>query len=263
MSNPTTERFHTLEIWRQNLNSIGANVGDPVNLYYTDGSDTFVHPLTNILIAAINDLNTRKVKKSGDTISSLTITSGLTISGATASSGGLTIAGATQLAGLTIGANKVTVDATTGNLTSAGLLSGASLNISGSAVIIGNVSANNSAVTGTTSLGAVSDISVVTFTTTTTTANQVIGSFSATLYRSAEFIIQAVDATGLKYHAATVKVVHDGTAVSIAQYAAANTANGVCGTFSADISGGLLRLLTTPASINTTLFKATCILTKI
>ena len=112
-------------------------------------------------------------------------------------------------------------------------------------------------------LAPISAIQVSTITTTSTAANQSIGLYSIVVYRSAEFIIQAVDAISSKYHSATVKVIHDGTNVNAVEYAAAATANGLCGTFSADINSGNMRLLVTPASVNSTVWKVTAILTKI
>lgn len=393
-----TNRTDTLEKWRLNLNSVANIAGDPLTLYTSDGSDTFTLPTTGQLTATLNDLNSRKVKRSGDTIASLVVTgvlstSSITLSGqltssiaigtapfvvtsttpvanlsiggnaATATkstnlSGGLlgslpiqsaanttiflslgtannlltvngaasgleyktitstggtvsvsysagiinleasgvsggttftgdlnvgtspakftvlaasgntstlgtfTVSQLSQLANISVGASKLTVDSATGNLVSVGSLTSASLSISGTASIA-TASITNSTVTGITSFGSISDITVSSLTTTTTTVNQVLGSFNAAAYRSAEFIIQAVDATGLKYHSATIKVIHDGTLASSVEYAATYTANGLCGTFSADISTGNLRLLVTPATINSTVFKVTAILTKV
>ena len=42
-------------------------------------------------------------------------------------------------------------------------------------------------------------VTTKTLTTTATTADQVIGAFAGATFRSAEFVIQAIDATGTKY----------------------------------------------------------------
>ncbi len=136
MSNPVTQRTDTLEIWRQNLNTIGSNLGDPVNIYVSDGSDTFNHPATNIFVAAVNDLNNRKVKRSGDTITSLIVASTLQVDGATtvstlSASGQITstvstgtapfvVASTTPVSNLSIGGNAAT-STTSSNLSGGAL----------------------------------------------------------------------------------------------------------------------------------------------
>lgn len=275
MANPITQRTDTLEVWRSNLNSIGNNVGDPSSIYVVDGTDIFIPPTSNILVAAINDLNSRKVKRSGDTIASLAVTNGLTVGGTTA----LSVATATTPAvdttdthlatcAFVIGQAATNIPAMNGGSGAVGTAirwargdhshpSDPSLATNANPVFSGTVSLN-------TGLGApISDIQVMSLTTTSTSPNQVVGSFPIATYRSGEFIIQAVDSTGLKYHSATVKVVHDGTNVSAVEYAAATTANGVCGTFSADINTGNLRLLVQPASVNSTVFKVLAIMSKV
>ena len=101
-----------------------------------------------------------------------------------------------------------------------------------------------------------------TVTTTATTADQVLVSLAGSTYRSAEFQIQASDSTGSKYHSATVKAIHNGSSASYTEYAALNV-GGECATFSVDYSGGNLRLLCTPSSANSTVFKITSIIGKV
>jgi hypothetical protein len=275
MSNPITIRSNTLEQWRLNLNIIGNNVGDPASIYTTDGLDNYVHATSDILIGAINNLASRKVNRSGDTMVDLAISNTLGVTGTS-----------------TLGVTTVTTPAANNNSTRAastayyfGQASTTTPVVNGGVGSIGvsgywarddhshpgdpllATNANPSFI-GTVAFStagsiAISDLQVTTATTTSTSANQVLGSFAIATYRSAEFIIQAVDATGLKYHSATVKVIHDGTTVSAVEYAATTTANGVCGVFSADISGGNLRLLVQPSSTNSTVFKTTAILTKV
>ncbi len=83
MTLPVTQRTDTLDTWRQNLNTIGSNTGDPVNIYVSDGTDSYTQPATGIIVATLNDLNTRKVKRSGDTISYLNVSTTLHVSGTT------------------------------------------------------------------------------------------------------------------------------------------------------------------------------------
>lgn len=104
-------------------------------------------------------------------------------------------------------------------------------------------------------------ITTKTLTTTTTTANQIIATFAAATYRSAEFIIQATDATGTKYQKTKMLAVHNGTTAEYVEYGNVNV-GGDCGTFDVSYSSGI-QLRVTPASTNSTVFKVTCILTKV
>ena len=95
-------------------------------------------------------------------------------------------------------------------------------------------------------------------TTTATTADQVIATISATIIRAVEFYITAVDATGAKYNVAKVLAIHNGTTVDSTEYGRVNI-NGTCGTFTADYSASTIRLLVTPSTTNSTVFKVTTI----
>jgi hypothetical protein len=101
-----------------------------------------------------------------------------------------------------------------------------------------------------------------TATTTATTTDQVLVSLAGASYRSAEFQIQATDSTGSKYHSVTIKAIHNGTTAVHTEYAALNI-GGECATFNVDYSGGNLRLLCTPSSTNSTVFKITSIIGKV
>jgi len=101
-----------------------------------------------------------------------------------------------------------------------------------------------------------------TATTTATTADQVLVSLAGASYRSAEFQIQATDTTGSKYHTATIKALHNGTSAVHTEFSSLNI-GGVCATFNVDYSGGNLRLLCTPSSVNSTVFKITSIIGKV
>jgi hypothetical protein len=92
-----------------------------------------------------------------------------------------------------------------------------------------------------------------TATTTSTSANQVIASISATTFRTAKFLVQAVNATGNRFHTTEILTIHNGTLADSTEYASINI-GGVCATFTVDLSGGSIRLLATPASANSTVF---------
>jgi len=93
------------------------------------------------------------------------------------------------------------------------------------------------------------DIRSLTLTTSTTTANQVLDSISASTYRSVKYQIQITSNTS--YHVTEVVVLHDGTDTYITEYGVMNTGTSLA-TFTADVSGGNLRLLTTPTNAVTT-----------
>ena len=97
-----------------------------------------------------------------------------------------------------------------------------------------------------------------TLTTTTTTANQVLATLSTSVTRSAEFLIQGVDSTGSKYQVTKIIATHNGTTADYSEYGSVQV-GGVTGSFSIDVNAGLLRLLVTPASTNSTTFKVICI----
>lgn len=84
---------------------------------------------------------------------------------------------------------------------------------------------------------------------TSTTTNQVVDTFDLTLYSTAKYIVQAKYSTST--HSTEIMVMHDGTNVYIHEYGTMYSGSSL-GTFSADISSGLVRLLFSPTNINTT-----------
>ena len=107
-----------------------------------------------------------------------------------------------------------------------------------------------------------STITTATLTTTSITAGQIIASFAAASYRSANYVIQGVDATGTKYQTTNIIAIHNGSAASFTEFGSVDS-GGQTGTFSVDYNSGNVRLLVTPATTNSTVFKATLILTGI
>ena len=92
-----------------------------------------------------------------------------------------------------------------------------------------------------------------TATTTTTATTQVsILSLDLSVYRSAEYQIQVTE--GSNYHTTKILAIHNGTAASHNEYGTLNIGASTA-TFDVDISGSNLRLLATPASSNSTVFK--------
>ena len=88
-----------------------------------------------------------------------------------------------------------------------------------------------------------------TATTTTTTSNQVIDTWSATTYRTAKYILQAVN--GSDVHSTEILLNHDETNVFITEYATIYS-NASLFTVSAQLNGSSLELIVTPANANTT-----------
>ena len=105
-------------------------------------------------------------------------------------------------------------------------------------------------------------LAYATLTTTATTANQIIASISATTYRTCKFIIQAVDAAAGKYQSQEIMAIHNGSAVAHTEYTAI-TVGAAVATFDVDISGSTVRLLCTPLSVNSTVFKISMQLIKV
>lgn len=99
-------------------------------------------------------------------------------------------------------------------------------------------------------LGASALYSVGTLTTSTTAANQLVLALSATTYRSIKYVLQVV--SGSSYQVSELLLVHDGTTAHITEYAIVRSGNNLA-TFDADLSGGNIRLLTTPTNAATTI----------
>ena len=75
MSKPITERTNSLDQWRGNTNVVSMNVGDPDDLYVdTGGAEPQAITKPVDCVVTLNDLNTRKINKAGDTIDHLTVT---------------------------------------------------------------------------------------------------------------------------------------------------------------------------------------------
>lgn len=92
--------------------------------------------------------------------------------------------------------------------------------------------------------------------TTSTTSGTVIASISATASRSAEFLIQAVDATGAKYHVCKLQAIHNGVSASWVEYGSIDI-GGQAATYSVNLVSGTLQLVATPTTANSTVFKVT------
>ena len=96
---------------------------------------------------------------------------------------------------------------------------------------------------------------IITNSATTTSDSQTsIDSFSASTYRSAKYQVQIT--RGSEYQVTEISIVHDGSDSYGTEYATLKTGE-TLSTFSTDISGGNVRLLATPSSSSSTVFKFT------
>ena len=93
---------------------------------------------------------------------------------------------------------------------------------------------------------ASADLTTSTFTTSTTAANQVIDSSSASTYRSAKYVVQV--SSGTQFQIVEILVIHNGTTVQMTEYGLLCTEAAPIAAFDADISAGSLRLLATPVN---------------
>lgn len=81
-------------------------------------------------------------------------------------------------------------------------------------------------------------------TTSSTTANQVVDSVLANQFSAVQYLVQIN--SGGNYQITQITLASDGTNVSFSEYGMVSS-NGILATFSADVSGGYIRLLTTPS----------------
>jgi len=103
----------------------------------------------------------------------------------------------------------------------------------------------------------------VTLTTSATTPDQVLGSFDGNLYTSAEFTIEAIDSTNEYYQKTKILAVHNGNVTAEHTEYGNITITGSCATFDVDYNTGNLRLLVTPLTANSTVFKSHCVMTTV
>jgi hypothetical protein len=84
----------------------------------------------------------------------------------------------------------------------------------------------------------------------TITANQIVDTFTKTLYRTTKYIAQIEHDSDNKYHSEEILLTHNGTTVAMTTYAQLLLDSNL-GSFDADISGSLVRLKFTPTYTNT------------
>ena len=97
-------------------------------------------------------------------------------------------------------------------------------------------------------------------TTVTSTSQTAIDTFPAATYRSVKYQVQIT--RGTEYHITEIYIVHDGTSSYGTEYATIKTGSQLA-TFDSDINSGNVRLLATPSSSSSTVFKVVATLTKV
>ena len=86
--------------------------------------------------------------------------------------------------------------------------------------------------------------------TSTTSANQIVDSFSASTYRTVKYLVQVTSSTS--YQSSEIMIIHNGTTAFVSEYGIVMT-NTSLASFDADVSGGNVRLLVTPTNAVTTI----------
>ena len=171
---------------------------------------------------------------------------------------GANVTGTVVASGNVSGANLTTtgvVAANTGNITTSLFVGNATSNTSisaGNVTTTGNVSANNAVISKNLGIGD-TNINWATKTTTSTDADQEIANISATGVRGVEFFVKGEEAAGGKYYIATVSAVHNGATVDYAVYGTVDIV-GSTGTLGVTYGSGRIKLVTKPASANSTVW---------
>ena len=110
-------------------------------------------------------------------------------------------------------------------------------------------------------IGGPAVIAIETATSTKTSTSQAsVDSFTAATYSSAQFQVQVT--RGSAYHMTTINVIHDGTSAYMTEFGTVKTGTSLA-TFDADINSGSVRLLATPSSATSTVFKISKTLTTV
>jgi len=91
--------------------------------------------------------------------------------------------------------------------------------------------------------------------TTTATTQVALDNWSITEYRTAKYMLQAIDVVSSEYHISELMVVHNGTSAFATEYGTIHTGANPLASYDVDVNSNSVRLLATPASTNNTNFK--------
>ena len=232
-------------------------------LKYDSASDKWIGAAGGGGSQTLNDtLGIGNTSSLGMSVGISTFNNSVIVGGATTA---LLVLGDTRIVGiLTIGAASITFD---GNDKKVIIGEGITLTGAGGANYVGVITASGFVGDGSllTNLPGGSGIATVArtlvsneasistgVTTTTTSSETPVDTFSTSTYRSAKYFIQITE--GTSYHTTEISVVHDGTATYSTEYGTLKN-NELLSTFDTDINTGNVRLLATPASASPTTFK--------
>jgi hypothetical protein len=232
-------------------------------LKYDSASDKWIGAAGGGGSQTLNDtLGIGNTSSLGMSVGISTFNNSVIVGGATTA---LLVLGDTRIVGiLTIGAASITFD---GNDKKVIIGEGITLTGAGGANYVGVITASGFVGDGSllTNLPGGSGIATVArtlvsneasistgVTTTATSSETPIDTFSTSTYRCAKYLVQITK--GTSYHTTEIVVVHDGTTTYNTEYGIIKT-NELLSTFDTDINSGNVRLLATPASASSTTFK--------
>ena len=90
-------------------------------------------------------------------------------------------------------------------------------------------------------------------------AEEVADEFSATLFRSAKYVVQVTNAAGNEYQCSELLIIHDGVTASCAEYGVMYTGASALASFDVDVSGGKVRVKATAGANDELKLSRTCL----
>lgn len=216
------------------------NISSLSNLDITDGTNTTAITPTTVTTGAIRLSSNTISTTSGNLTIDPAGTGNTTIVGDVIINGTLTATTA-SLSGIIQGDTQVSITDTGSNGT-------ISLVADGSTVQ--TVNSNGVSVDGSLSIKN-SQLSCITTTRSSSNAQFVADTFSATSYRSTKYLLEVRETSTSNFYTSEVLLMHDGTSVYITEYATLNTSSSPVSSIDADINSGNVRLLITPSALNT------------
>ncbi len=187
-----------------------------------------------------------------DVVGFATITKGIEVQGTGSTTTTLNVTGVstlgTTIVGTAVTINSGCIDIASGVVTATTFKGNLTGNVTGDVTgdLTGSVDTGQSVISGITA-------------TKTSTSIASVDTFSASTYRSANYQVQVV--RGTNYNMTTINIIHDGTNTYMSEFGSINQPVGIA-TFGSDIDSGNVRLLATPTSSDSTVFKITRTVTK-
>jgi len=190
---------------------------------------------------------------------------GATVGAASATTGVFTTLTANTSAtvdGITLSDNEISTNESNANLELSGNGSGG-VTISGFVFPTSDgtngqfIKTNGAGVLSFATAGASLSNSAIADGTTTTSSSSIanIDTFDASTYRSAKYFISAVNSDDTRYEIFEANITHDGTNAYLTTFGSTTSGDVGLGTYSADISGGNVRLRVVPITSDDIVFK--------